>query len=90
MISYINKLKSLKERRNQMKIKELRLLNLTIKQNDQIIYQGKTEDVPNDIKEQEYEKIYFQGVDVIIEIKSERKPKHELDQRAITGDLRKS
>ena len=89
MISYINKQKSLKERRNQMKIKELRLLNLTIKQNDQIIYQGKTEDVPNDLKEQEYEKIYFQGVDVIIEIKSERNPKHELDQRAITGDLRK-
>ena len=51
-----------------MKIKELRLLNITIKQTDQTIYQGTTEDVPNNLKEQEYKKIYFQGVDVIIEI----------------------
>lgn len=51
-----------------MKIKELRLLNITIKQNNQIIYQGKTEEAPNDLKEQEYKKIYFQGVDVILEI----------------------
>lgn len=51
-----------------MKIKELRLLNLTIKQNDQIIYQGKAEEVPDHLKEQEYKKIYFQGVDVILEI----------------------
>ncbi len=51
-----------------MKIKELRLLNLTIKQNDQIIYQGKAEEVPKNLKEQEYKKIYFQGVDVILEI----------------------
>ena len=32
-----------------MKIKELRLLNITIKQNEQILYQGKTEDVPDDL-----------------------------------------
>lgn len=51
-----------------MKIKELRLLNITIKQNDEIIYQGKTEDIPNDLKEQEYKKIYFEGIDVVIEI----------------------
>lgn len=51
-----------------LKIKELRLLNLTIKQNENIIYQGKTEDVPDDIKEMSYSKIYFEGVDVIIEI----------------------
>ncbi len=51
-----------------MKIKELRLLNITIKQNDQILYQGKTEDVPDDLEDKEYDKIYFEGVDVIVEI----------------------
>ena len=51
-----------------MKIKELRLLNITIKQNEEILYQGKTEEVPSDLKEKEYNKIYFEGVDVIVEI----------------------
>lgn len=51
-----------------MKIKELRLLNITIKQKDEILYQGKTEDVPDDLKDKEYDKIYFEGVDVIVEI----------------------
>lgn len=51
-----------------LKIKELRLLNLTIKQNRNIVYQGKTEEVPDDIKELTYTKIYFEGVDVIIEV----------------------
>lgn len=51
-----------------MKIKELRLLNVTIKQNDEIVFKGKTEDVPSELKEKEYEKIYFEGVDVVIEI----------------------
>ena len=51
-----------------MKIKEIRLLNVTIKQNGEIIYQGKTEDIPENIKEQTYKKIYFEGVDVVIEI----------------------
>lgn len=51
-----------------MKIKELRLLNITIKQNDEILYQGKTEEIPNELKDKEYNKIYFEGVDVIVEI----------------------
>ena len=51
-----------------MKIKELRLLNITIQQHEQILYQGKTEDIPEDLKDKEYEKIYFEGVDVIVEI----------------------
>ena len=51
-----------------MKIQELRLLNITIKQNDKILYQGKTEEVPEDLKDKEYDKIYFEGVDVIVEI----------------------
>ena len=49
-------------------IKELRLFNITIKQNDKILYQGKTEEIPNDLREKEYNKIYFEGVDVIVEI----------------------
>lgn len=51
-----------------MKIKELRLLNLKIKENENIIFQGKAEEVPNELKEREYKKIYFEGVDVIIEL----------------------
>ena len=51
-----------------MKIKELRLLNVTIKENENIIYQGKAEEVPIELKEREYKKINFEGVDVIIEI----------------------
>ena len=51
-----------------MKIQELRLLNITIKQNEEIMYQGKTEEIPNELKEKEYNKIYFEGVDVIVEI----------------------
>ena len=51
-----------------MKIKELRLLNTTIKKDDNIIFQGTTEDMPENLKEQEYKKIYFEGVNVIIEI----------------------
>ena len=51
-----------------MKIKELRLLNITIKKNDQILYQGKTEEIPPELKEKQYKEIYFEGVDVIVEI----------------------
>ena len=51
-----------------MKIKELRLLNITVKQEDKILYQGKTEDLPKELKEKEYKNIYFEGVDVVLEI----------------------
>lgn len=51
-----------------MKIKELRLLNITIKQNEEILYQGKTEEIPDNLRDKEYNKIYFEGVDVIVEI----------------------
>lgn len=51
-----------------MKIKEIRLLNITIKQNEQILYQGKTEEIPNELKEKEYKKIFFEGVDIIVEL----------------------
>ena len=54
--------------RLNMKIKELRLLNITIKQNGNTIYQGKTEEIPEELKEQNYSKIYFKGVDIIVEI----------------------
>ena len=51
-----------------MKIKEIRLVNLTIKQNDAVIFQGKSEDVPEDLRQKDYKKIYFEGVDMIVEI----------------------
>lgn len=51
-----------------MKIKELRLLNITIKENEKILYQGKTEDIPAQLKEREYQKIYFEGIDVVVEL----------------------
>ena len=51
-----------------MKIKELRLLNIIIKQSENIIYQGKTEEIPENLKEENYKKIYFEGTDVIVEI----------------------
>ena len=51
-----------------MKIKEIRLLNITIKKKDEVIYKGKSEDIPEDLKELTYKKIYFKGVDVVIEI----------------------
>ena len=51
-----------------MKIRELRLLNITIKENEKEIYKGTTEDAPKELKEREYKKIYFEGINVIIEI----------------------
>ena len=51
-----------------MKIKELRLLNITIKKDEQILYQGKTEDIPQNLKEETYKNIYFEGVDVVVEL----------------------
>lgn len=64
---YIMK-KNNKKRGKNLKIKELRLLNIKIISNNEIIYQGKTEEVPQELKEKEYNKIYFEGVDVVVEI----------------------
>ena len=51
-----------------MKIKELRLLDILIKQGNDIIYEGKVKDLPENLKEREYENINFDGTKVIIEI----------------------
>lgn len=51
-----------------LKIKELRLLNVTIRQNGEILYQGKTEEIPSELKDRTYSNIYFEGVDVVIEL----------------------
>lgn len=66
--SFLTRIVHKKGMRLKMKIKELRLLNLTIKQDGNTIYEGKTEDVPDNLKEQNYQNIYFEGVNVIIEI----------------------
>ena len=51
-----------------MKIKELRLLNIKIMQGDNIIYEGMTEEIPEDLKNMEYNKIYFEGTNIIVSI----------------------
>lgn len=52
----------------QIKIGDIRLLNITIIKDENQIYQGKSEDVPDDLKNMTYKKINFDGVDVIIEV----------------------
>ena len=44
------------------------LKDVTVKKDDKRLYRGKTEDLPEELKEKKYRKIYFQGVDVILEI----------------------
>ncbi len=51
-----------------MKIKELRLLNIKIIKNESIVFEGTTEEIPNDLKEMEYKNISFDGVNVEVEI----------------------
>lgn len=50
-----------------MKLKELRLLNIKIIKDGETIYDGTTEELPEELKELEYKKIYFEGVNVIAE-----------------------
>lgn len=52
----------------QIKIGDIRLLNITIIKDGNKIYEGKSEDLPEDLKSITYKKINFEGVDVIIEI----------------------
>ena len=51
-----------------MKIKELRLVDIVVKQDENIIYEGKVEDAPDNLKETEYRNIHFEGRTVEIEI----------------------
>lgn len=51
-----------------MKIKELRLLNIKIIQNENIIFEGMTEEIPENLKNMEYDKIYFEGTGVVAHI----------------------
>ena len=51
-----------------MKIKELRLVEIIVKQDENIIYEGKVEDAPEDLRETEYKNIHFEGRVVEIEI----------------------
>lgn len=50
------------------KIKDMRLINITVKKDGEIIYTGKVEEAPEEIKEKSYKKIEFEGLDVILEI----------------------
>lgn len=51
-----------------MKVKEVRLLNVKIFESGVLIFEGKTENIPDSIKEKEYKNIYFEGVNVVIEL----------------------
>ena len=51
-----------------MKIKELRLLNIKIIKEGNTIYEGFTEEIPNDLKEIENKNTYFEGVNLVVEI----------------------
>ena len=51
-----------------MKIKELRLLNIKIIKDENIIFEGTTEEVSSELKEMEYKTISFEGVNVVVEI----------------------
>ena len=51
-----------------MKIKELILLNIKIIKDGSVVFEGTTEEVPNNIKELEYRNITFEGVNVVVEI----------------------
>lgn len=51
-----------------MKIKELRLLNIKIIKEGNTIYEGDTEEIPNNLKETEYKNTYFEGVNLVVEI----------------------
>lgn len=50
------------------KIKDMRLLNITVFQNGEVVYQGMVEDAPDEIANLSYSKIEFEGVNVKIEI----------------------
>lgn len=52
----------------QIKIGDLRLLDITVIQEGKEIYKGKAEDAPEDIKDMKYKNINFEGVKVVIEI----------------------
>lgn len=51
-----------------MKIKELRLLNSKIYEDGKLIYEGKIDEAPEEIKIKEYKKIKFEGTDIEVKI----------------------
>ncbi len=51
-----------------MKIKEIRLESIIVKQNNEEIYNGKVEDAPKDLLQKEVASIHFDCSKLIIEI----------------------
>lgn len=51
-----------------VKIRDMRLLNVIIKKDNEIIYEGKVEEAPEEIKNSTYKKIEFNTGKVILEI----------------------
>ena len=51
-----------------MKLKEIRLLDIIVKQDGNVIYEGKAEELPEELKNKEYKDINFEGIKVVAEI----------------------
>ena len=51
-----------------VKIRDMRLLNVIVKKDNEIIYEGKVEDAPEEIKNLTYKKIEFDMGKVLLEI----------------------
>lgn len=52
----------------KLQIKELRLLNSKIYEDGKLIYEGKIEEAPEEIKIKEYKEIKFEGTDIEVKI----------------------
>ena len=51
-----------------IKIKDMRLLDVIVKKDEQVIYEGRVEEAPEEIKNTTYKKIEFDMGKVILEI----------------------
>lgn len=65
----------------KLKIKELRLLNSKIYEDGKLIYEGKIDEAPEEIKIKEYKKIKFEGTDIEVKIQQERNKDNGMDKR---------
>lgn len=51
-----------------MKIEDLKLMNIQVKNEGNVVYQGKSEDAPEEIKQSHYKTATFDSEYVILEI----------------------
>lgn len=51
-----------------LKVSDIRLLNIKVIKDGNEIYNGKSEEAPEEIRNLTYKSISFEGVDIIIEV----------------------